>query len=71
MAVCVVRKFQNGNSIRTAKSGGLAAFYMNLQQIAEAKCGKERAEELRFEIRQLASEIERLRTEELDIDDEP
>lgn len=44
---------------------------MNLQEIAEEKFGKERAEELRFEIEQLAAEIEKLRSVPLDIDDEP
>jgi hypothetical protein len=44
---------------------------MNFRQIAEERLGKERAEELRSEIEQLAAEIERLHSPTLDIDDEP
>ena len=44
---------------------------MDLFKIAEEKFGKERAEQLRPEIEQLAAEIEKLRSVPLDIDDEP
>jgi hypothetical protein len=44
---------------------------MNLQEAAEEKFGKDRAGELRFEVEQLAVEIEKLRSVPLDIDDEP
>ena len=44
---------------------------MNLQQIAEEKLGKERAGQLASEILQLAAELEKLRSTDLDIDDEP
>jgi hypothetical protein len=44
---------------------------MNLQQAAEEKFGRERAEELRLEIGKLAAEIEKLRSVPLDLEDEP
>jgi hypothetical protein len=44
---------------------------MNLQQAAEEKFGRDRAEELRLEIGQLAVEIEKLRSVPLDLEDEP
>jgi len=44
---------------------------MNLQETAEEKLGKTRAEELHSEIKQLSEEIEKLRSVVLDIDDEP
>jgi hypothetical protein len=43
----------------------------NLEQQAEDKFGKERAAELASEIEQLVAEIERLRSAQLDLDDEP
>jgi len=44
---------------------------MNLQETAEEKFGKTRAEELRADIEQLSVEIDKLRSVLLDIDDEP
>jgi hypothetical protein len=44
---------------------------MNLQQTAEEKFGKERAEELRSEIQELTAEIEKLRAATVDINDKP
>ena len=44
---------------------------MTLQQTAKEKFGKERAEQLRSEIEQLAADIEKLRSADVDIDDEP
>ena len=44
---------------------------MNLQQVAEEKFGKERAEQLRSEIEQLTAELEKLCSVPLDLDDEP
>jgi len=44
---------------------------MTFQQAAEEKFGKDRAEELRLEIEQLAAEIETLRSIPLDLEDEP
>jgi len=44
---------------------------MNLQETAEEKFGKARAEELHSDIEQLVIEIEKLRSVPLDIDDEP
>jgi hypothetical protein len=44
---------------------------MNLQERAEEKFGKSRAEELRPDIEQLSVEIDKLRSVLLDIDDEP
>ena len=44
---------------------------MSLQDTAEEKFGKARAEELRSEIEQLAVEIEKLRSIPVDIEDEP
>jgi len=44
---------------------------MNLQETAKEKFGMARAEELRSEIEQLTTELEKLRSVPLDIDDEP
>ena len=44
---------------------------MDLMKKAEDQFGKDRAEELRPEIEQLASELEKLRSVSLQIDDEP
>ena len=44
---------------------------MNLQQSAEEKFGKERADQLRSEIEQLAEELQKLRSATVDIDDAP
>jgi len=44
---------------------------MNLQERAEEKFGKTRAEELHSEIEQLSADIEKLRSILMDIDDEP
>jgi hypothetical protein len=44
---------------------------MNLQQTAEEKLGRVRAEELSSEIKQLIAELEQLRSVSLEIDDEP
>jgi predicted AlkP superfamily phosphohydrolase/phosphomutase len=43
---------------------------MNLQERAEEKFGKTRADELQSEIKQLSEEIEKLRSVPMDIDDE-
>jgi len=44
---------------------------MNLQETAEEKFGRMRAEELRSEIQQLTTELDKLRSVSLEIDDEP
>jgi len=44
---------------------------MNLQETAEEKFGRTRAEELRSEIEQLRMDIEKLRSVSLEVDDEP
>ena len=44
---------------------------MNLQETAEEKFGKKRADELQAEIKQLLEEIEKLRSVPMEIDDEP
>ena len=44
---------------------------MDLIKQAEEKLGKERAEEIRSEIEQLASDLEKLRTTPVDVDDAP
>ena len=44
---------------------------MNLQETAEEKFGPVRAEELRSDIDQLKTEIEKLRSFPLEIEDEP
>jgi len=44
---------------------------MNLQETAEEKFGKKRADELQSEIKQLSDEIEKLRSVSMAIDDEP
>ena len=44
---------------------------MNFTKSAEEKFGQDRADELRPELEQLASEIEKLRSVRLDIEDEP
>jgi hypothetical protein len=44
---------------------------VDLLNLAEEKFGKERAEQLRSEIEQLAAEIEKLRSIPLDTGDEP
>ena len=44
---------------------------MNLQEIAEQKLGKARAEELRSDIEQLAAELEQLRSAPVEVEDEP
>ena len=46
-------------------------FVMSLQQKAEEEFGGERAAQLRAEVEQLATDIERLRSAALDTDDEP
>jgi transcription elongation GreA/GreB family factor len=44
---------------------------VNLQERAEEKFGKTRADELQSEIKQLSEELEKLRSVPMDIDDEP
>ena len=44
---------------------------MDLIKKAEDKFGKERAEDLRSELEELESEIKKLRSVDLDSDDEP
>ena len=44
---------------------------MNLQEIAEQRLGKDRAEELRSDIGQLAAELEQLRSAPVEVEDEP
>jgi hypothetical protein len=43
---------------------------MNLQERADEKFGKTRADELQSDIKQLSEEIEKLRSVPMDIDDE-
>ena len=43
---------------------------MNLQQTAEEKFGRERAEQLRPDLEQLALDLEKLRSIESDVSDE-
>lgn len=44
---------------------------MDLIEQAEEKLGKERTEELRSEIEQLASDLKKLRAAPVDVEDEP
>lgn len=44
---------------------------MDLQDIATEKFGRERAEELRQDLRQLAEDLELLRSFRVELDDEP
>jgi hypothetical protein len=44
---------------------------MDLGKKAEDKFGKDRAEELRSELDQLAAELDRLRSASVDLDDAP
>ena len=44
---------------------------MDSFKTAEEKFGKERAEQLRSEIEQLAAELQKLRSAALDLEDEP
>jgi len=49
----------------------LNTFSMDAFKIAEDKFGKERGEQLRSEIEELAAEIEKLRSVPVDMEDEP
>jgi hypothetical protein len=44
---------------------------MNLQQTALDKFGKDRAEEIRSDLEQLADDIRKLRSTPVELDDEP
>jgi hypothetical protein len=43
----------------------------HLQQVAQDKFGKERAEELRSDLEQLADDIRKLRSTPVELEDEP